>query len=217
MTLIIGARCCDGVVLAADRRYLARYENGPDTIKLFKLDGGILLAGAGDTALLNESRIFIEKRLRDFKDQASSPTLFDIVEITSEVVNELVARYQGNIEEPFGFAVAGLENVSSGVAKIYTVFSAGLSELPWVCLGSGSSYARPIVELLLTKGALTVSEAAKVMAPLFTLVSNVQMTVGGGVDIASVIDEQGVTEILHRGEVSLESLREAMLDVIEKI
>ena len=60
MTLIIGARCRDGVVLAADRRRLARYEKGPETMKLFKLNCRVVLAGAGDDAVLNEAAIFID-------------------------------------------------------------------------------------------------------------------------------------------------------------
>lgn len=34
MTLIIGARCRDGIVLAADRRRLSKYEKGPLTNSL---------------------------------------------------------------------------------------------------------------------------------------------------------------------------------------
>jgi len=44
---------------------MARYEKGPDINKLFKLDCGVLLAGAGDNAVLNEARIFIEGKVKD--------------------------------------------------------------------------------------------------------------------------------------------------------
>lgn len=46
MILIIGTRCRDGIILAADCRRLARYEKGPEAKKLFILDCGVVLAGA---------------------------------------------------------------------------------------------------------------------------------------------------------------------------
>jgi predicted proteasome-type protease len=147
MTLILGARCRDGVILAADRRRLARYEKGPDTRKIFKLDCGVLLAGAGDDAVLNEAQVFIERRVEEIRSK--SPKLFDIAEITAGVVNELVGLYRDKAEESFGFVLAGLEDLTGGKAKLYTIFGAGLSDVPLACIGSGSSYARPLVDLLL--------------------------------------------------------------------
>jgi 20S proteasome alpha/beta subunit len=214
MTLIVGARCQDGVVLAADRRRLARYEKGPDTAKLFKLACGVVLAGAGDDAVLNEARVFIERRIEETRNQSPGMKLFDVVEIAGAVVNELVGLYRDKVEEPFGYALAGLENISSGDARLYTVFGAGLSEVPWACFGAGGSYGRPLLELLLVPGDLTVEEVARAMPTLFTLVSSVQMAVGGGVDSIVVKDGEGQGVIQHNSEVSLEPLRSAMLSAI---
>ncbi|MBA7711748.1 hypothetical protein ES703_120714 [subsurface metagenome] len=122
MTLIIGARCQDGVVVAADRRRLARYEKGPETTKLFKLNCGVILAGAGDDAVLNEARVFVERRIGELQSQLSNMKLFDVVEITCSVVNELVSYYRDKVEEPFGYVLAGLENLTVGSAKLYTIF-----------------------------------------------------------------------------------------------
>ena len=106
MTLIIGTRCRDGVVLAADRRRLARYEKGPETNKLFKLTCGVALASAGDDAVLNEARIFIGRRVEELHRQSPNVKLFDIVEITLSVVNELVSYYRDKVEETFGYILA---------------------------------------------------------------------------------------------------------------
>lgn len=211
VTLIIGARCRDGIVLAADRRRLARYEKGPETRKLFKLACGVALAGAGDDAVLNEARVFIERRVDEFRSQSPNVKLFDVVEITCSVVNELVGYYRDKVEEPFGYVLAGLENLTGGSAKLYTIFGAGFSEVPWACLGSGSSYARPLVELLLAQGDLSTKESARAVPTLFTLVSNVQTTVGGGVDICIINDEQGIGEITHEEEVALGAFRTAII------
>ncbi len=214
MTLIVGAHCSDGIVLAADRRRLARHEKGPETIKLFKLNCGVLPAGAGDDAVLNEARAFIERRVEELLRQSSNVKLFDIVEITCSVVNELVGLYRDKVEEAFGYVLVGLENLNEGSAKRYTIFGAGFSEVPWACLGSGSSYARPLVELLLAQGDLPTRESARTMPTLFSLVSSVQTTVGGGIDICIVKDGEGAGEIQHIGEVDLKLLRASMLNAL---
>lgn len=214
MTLIVGARCHDGIILAADRRRLAKYEKGPETTKVFKLSCNVALAGAGDDAVLNEARVFVERRLEEFQSQSSNMKLFDVVEITCSVVNELGSYYRDKVEEPFGYVLAGLENLTGGSAKLYTIFGAGFSEVPWVCLGSGSSYARPLVDLLLAQGDLLTKESARVMPTLFTLVSNVQTTVGGDVDICIINDEQGIGEITHEEEVALGAFRTAILSAL---
>jgi 20S proteasome alpha/beta subunit len=211
MTLIIGARCQDGIILAADRRRMSKYERGPSTTKLFALSCGVAIAGAGDDAVLNEARIFIDRRIKEMQTQTSVTALFDVVEAAAVVVNELVSFYKGSVEEPFGYVVSGLENLTNGKAQLYTVFGAGISDVPWVCLGSGSSYARPLVDLVLAPGNLYTNEAAKIIPTIFTLVSNVQTTVGDGIDICVVVDDQGVSDISHKKEVSLDRLRSVFL------
>ena len=50
MTLIIGARCHDRVMVAADRRRLTKYEKGPETNKGFLLFCGVALAKSAGCA-----------------------------------------------------------------------------------------------------------------------------------------------------------------------
>ncbi len=214
MTLIIGARCQDGVVVAADRRRLARYEKGPDTTKLFNLSCGVALAGAGDDAVLNEARFLIDRRIKEMENESPIKTLFDVVEVTASIINELVSYYRDKVEEPFGYVLSGLENINSGTAKLYTIFGAGLSDVPWACIGSGSTYARPIVDLLLADGTLKAKEALKVMPVLFSLVSSVQTTVGGGVDMCIVKDSDGTRNVEHSNDISLKPLRSAILGTV---
>ena len=211
MTLIIGLRSPKGVIITADRRRLSRHEKGPDVTKLFKLSCGVVLAGAGDDGVLNEARTLIDSQVEELQAQGSASTLLEVVEVTASVVNELVARYQGTAEEPFGFVLGGLENLNSGIAKIYTVFGGGFSEVPWVCLGSGSSYARPLVELLLANGELSIDESTKVMPAIFTMVSDVQTSVGGGIDVCKITDNQEISNITHSDEINLSQIKVAFL------
>lgn len=214
MTLIIGAKCRDGIILAADRRRLAKSEKGPETNKVFKLSCNVALAGAGDDAVLNEARVFIERRVEESQRQSSNTKLSDVIEITCGVVNELVGYYRDKVEESFGYVLVGLENLIDGSAKLYTIFGAGFSEVPWACLGSGSSYARPLVELLLAQADVSIKESARAIPTLFTLVSNVQTTVGGGVDICIVKDGEGTSEIQHFGDVDLKPLRAGIINAL---
>jgi len=214
MTLIIGARCKDGIILAADCRRLSRYERGPKTSKVFKLSCGVVVAGAGDDAVLNEARLFIDRQTEKLQSQSAISSLLDVVEVTAAIVNELVNCYKDKVEEPFGYVLAGLDNLGSGSAKLYTIFGAGFSDVPWVCLGSGGVYARPLVDLLLADSSLPTEEAVKIIAPLFTLVSNVQTTVGDGVDVYVVRDNQGVGDIVRQQEIELDGLRSAILNAI---
>jgi len=211
MTLIIGARCQDGIILAADRRRMSKYERGPSTTKLFALSCGVAIAGAGDDAVLNEARVFIDRRIEELQTQTPIAALFDVVEAAAIVVNELVGFYKGSLEEPFGYVVSGLENLTNGKAQLYTIFGAGISDVPWVCLGSGSSYARPLVDLVLAPGNLYTNEAVKIIPTIFTLVSNVQTTVGDGIDVCVLMDDRGMGAISHEKEVSLDRLRSAVL------
>ncbi len=162
MTLIVGARCQDGVILAADRRRLARGEKGPEVTKTFKLSCGVVLAGAGDDAVLNEARVFIERRVEESQKQSPATRLFDIVEVTCGVTNELVGYYRDKVEESFGYVLAGLENVQSGNARLYTIFGAGLADVPWTCIGSGSAYARPLVDLLLAIAVISATRLCQI-------------------------------------------------------
>lgn len=214
MALIVGTRCSDGIILAADRRSVAKYERGPETTKLSRLNSGVVLAGAGDIAVLHETKILVERKVEEAQSQSPEIRIFDIVEITASVVNELVNLYQDKVEEPFGFALAGLENIIRGRAKLYTIFGGGFLDVPWICLGSGSPYARPLIELLLADGNLHVNEATKIISAIFAVVANVQITVGGGIDVCQVSDDKISGNIFHMEEANLDSLRKMILDSI---
>jgi 20S proteasome alpha/beta subunit len=211
MTLIIGSRGIDGALLSADRRRLSKHEKGPDVSKLFMLSCGVVLAGAGDDSILFEVRTLIDQQVEVLQAQASASTLLEVVKVTASMVNELVARYQGTIEEPFGIVLTGLENLDKGNAKIYTIFGAGFSEVPWVVLGLGGTYSRALVELLLADGKLPCDEAVKVLPAIFSLVSNVQTSVGDGLDIVTVKDNIGPGNIHREKEIQLDGLRSAIL------
>lgn len=115
----------------------------------------------------------------------------------------------------FGYMVGGLENLTSGKPRPHTVFGAGISDIPWVCLGSGSSYARPLMELILAPGDLHGEETAKILPTLFTLVSNVQTAVGDGIDICIIADDRGPSAIAHEKEANPSGFRSDILRAMD--
>jgi 20S proteasome alpha/beta subunit len=194
---------------------MSKHEKGPNTTKLFRLSCGAVLAGAGDTSVLFEAKTLIDRQIKELGTERPISALIEVVEITASVVNELVNCYRNTIEESFGFVLSGLKNLSSGEAKLYTIFGGGFSDEPLVCLGSGSSYARPLVDLLLADGKLKMDEAAKTLPTVFTLVSNVQLSVGDGLDVCIIQDNTGSGSITEKKEVALDGLRKAILDVLD--
>jgi len=71
------------------------------------------------------------------------------------------------------------------------------------------------VELLLAQGNLSAEGATTTMPTLFTLVSNVQTTAGGGVDISIIKDEQDIGGIVHEEEADLSRLRSAIISTMD--
>ncbi len=103
---------------------------------------------------------------------------------------------------------------SLAVVQSFLLSFVPVSQMCLACLGSGSSYARPLVEILLAKGDLSVNQADKTIAPIFSFVSNVQTTVGEGVDVCIFKDEKGIESLVHREEVDLGGLRQAILEAM---
>jgi len=71
-----------------------------------------------------------------------------------------------------------------------------------------------MVELLLSQAGLLAEEVAKALPLIFSLVSNVQTTVGGGVDLCIIRDNQSIEPVIHNENVPLDELRAAIFDVV---
>lgn len=84
----------------------------------------------------------------------------------------------------------------------------------FLCVGTGEAYALPTAQLLFGDGSLSVTEVAKIVPYIFTLVSSVNMSVGGGCDVCIVKDSEGHGDISHREEISMELVRSAILNAV---
>lgn len=204
MTLIIGKRCQDGVILAADRRELRGLEpNEQCKINQINFEANsakvsALLAGAGVAAFWDEVAWTMEQYLNTEADQKSK-TFLEIVSGISSVATNLSTRYQrGGMDERLSCVVTGLNNLNSVKAKLYYFAGAGFSETQFICLGSGDAYALPLADVLLNTKDITTNEAAQFLPLIFLMVERVNVSVAGGPDIFIVKDEEQPVRIANK-------------------
>jgi 20S proteasome alpha/beta subunit len=188
-TLIIGASCSNGLVLAADRRELRGFEPSERSkinkigIHVGRRKGAVLLAGAGIAAFWDEVAWSLP-RLISGEGEPNSMSLLDVVDRISSLSINLSARYQRDgLDERLGCVVAGLDDIVSGKPELYYFAGAGFSKTDFICLGSGDRYALPMADILLHQKELTIEQAVQAMPFLFLLVERVNLSVGEGPDI----------------------------------
>lgn len=187
MTIIIGARCKDGVALIADRRKIVhRYEVSSPGCKLGKIKG--LVIGWLGIEPLQEA---VERGLM-VKD-ASVASCWDLADVVSEVTQ----KYEALKEEKPGFPVAGLVD---GVAHLYQVLIGyAPGEISYECWGIADEYGA--IGRLFKWTDMSVNLAWKVMAVFARMAAEANVTVGDGVDAAVVRDGIGIEIITDTGKV----------------
>ena len=227
MTLIIGKRCCDGVILGADRRSLRGLEpNEQNKINQIRLEidsvkSQILLAGAGVGAFWEEIAWSSEHYINGI-NEPKVKTFIDAVSGVSLLSTNLSVRYQhGGMDEQLGCVLAGLDMLNTGKAKLYYFAGVGFSETAFICLGSGSAYALSLAGVLLNATDITTDEAMRFLPLIFLLVERVTVSVAGGPDIFIVKDnEQPVsvpTKHLETSRTTANYLIENVPKVLNKV
>jgi len=157
-TLIIGTRCDDRVVLAADRRELRGYEPMEQPkirqieIEVDEVKASVLLAGAGVAAFWDKVAWSLSHSITAGVEPQVK-TLLDVVDRISSLSINMSARYQrSSLDERLGCVVAGLDRLTADTAELYYFAGAGFSKTGFVCLASGS--IRPQNNCALTRWLL---------------------------------------------------------------
>lgn len=226
-TLIIGRRCQDGVILAADRRELRGLEPNEQTkIRQINFEASsaksvALLAGAGVTAFWDEVAWSSEQCL-SAEVEPKAKTFLDIVSVISLLATNLSARYQrGGMDEKLGCVLAGSDNLNSGKAKLYYFAGAGFSETQFICLGSGDAYALPLADVLLKNSDITVEMALKFLPFIFLLVERVTVSVAGGPDIFIIKDNEQPVPVaanhIEESRIKANHLIKELPDIINRV
>jgi len=187
MTLIIGHKCSDGVVLAADRKLL-RGEEPHYGDKIFEL-GGVVFAFEGLTGIRDDFLLLLRSEL-----SRGASSLYEVKLVVEDIVEQLWRRYEQRLGGGayLGALMAGLENIHTGNAELYYVHPQGYGEaVPYRCSGHGADYAHALAKFLLLP-ELSVEESAFRAAFIIWWVEDLDTTVGGPPQVAMIRNRPSV-------------------------
>ena len=197
MTLVIGAKSSDGIVIATDQ--LAMRGGEPSySNKIFEI-GRVIFALAGPTGVSEDFLLLLED---EEKRQKGFSRLYEVKVIVEDIVSELSKRYITRLGESGSISavMGGLSEITRGEAQIYHILPQGYGEITrdLICIGSGSPYANCIVKFLCdTK--LSVEENAYLTAfVIFWVSEEVSRTVGGTPQVAMIRNENPSIEHLEQ-------------------
>jgi len=148
LTCIIGAKCAEGVAMAADTRILREYEVSNEN-KVSSLWDRVAVAGSGTTSLFD----MLVEELRQKNTLPSAKSSLDAVRIVEDMMAELQTRYRpriGGNDYQIDALVAGLEGFDKGEPYLRFVDGRGFSEKvnTFAIIGHGKDCATPLFKLL---------------------------------------------------------------------
>lgn len=186
MTLIIGIRCRDGVVIGSDRKVIrggeAEYSN-----KVFVINN-VALAVEGLTGIRDDFLYLLNIEL---ERRRGVDSLYEMKVIAEDIVASLAERYRERIREesPIGVLMAGREQLTQGRAMLYYIHGVGYGEsVEMLCSGHGGPYATTLAKFLLDKNLDCNENARRVAFIISWVAEDVDITVGGDPEVAIVLD-----------------------------
>ena len=187
MTIMIGARCKDGVVLVSDRRLVRAggLELQSPECKL-RAVRGVLIGAVGMSAFYDTvERLLMSK----FPDSTVLATAWDIAELADEVVKQ----YEGLKDDRPFFPV--LDRVN-GKARLWQV-TAGLppGEMDYEVWGRSEAYGA--IGRLFPWQETPMETGWRVMLFFVAIAAKVSFSVGDGVDVGLGGDDTDSIEIKH--------------------
>lgn len=199
MTLLIGWRCRDGIVLGSDTKEMRGGEASFGN-KIFE-KAGIVLAAEGLTGIRDDFLLLLDYEVRQMR---GFTTLYELKVVVEDIVANLSSRYSERIDEPDPIAVlmGGLDELGSGKAKLYHVYGIGYGEaVDFRCSGSGGAYATSVAKFLYDPN-LDVMEGAYRIAFVISWVSeDVDANVGGRPQVAIIRDGNPTLNYLNQTQI----------------
>lgn len=210
MTLIIGAKCKDGIVIGSDRKIIRGGETSyGNKIFEFTIGGKVIFAAEGLTGVRDDFFYLLNSEIsrRRIIDK-----LYEIKLMVEDIIANLTERYKERVREesPVGVLMGGLEDLTRGPANIYYVHGVGYGEqVSFRCSGHGAQYAYSLAKFLCGPticAKLNVQEAAKRIAYIISWVSeDVDITVGGLPLVAIIKNKESkVTYLLENHVKNIE-------------
>lgn len=193
MTLIIGIRCIDGVVLAGDRRVMRGTECSEER-KIISIDSDFVIGYSGATCLMDK---FLFKINSYLNDPDTSKLWVDFAEILEDSVADLRNKYIQRIED-VSFDVLYCGKMIPNHASLYHIYNSGFSEeiKTFYIIGHGQPHALPFLKAAYYP-EITINEAIKLASFVLHLIDkcNVDILVGGKPQIVLIPDNKDPIEI----------------------
>ena len=194
MTLIIGARCQDGVILAADQKI----SRGGETDYRSKLSevGGVVLAFEGLAGLSIDFLYSLETEFNTLDGGFSS--LLHAKILIEDLVKEYYERYYERIGQDafFGALIAGLREIRTGPAQLYYIHPQGYGEaVDYRCSGHGAPHAHTIARSLIAREEPVEVNGFRSAFVVGWVGDGIDSTVGGEPQVAMLSDD--VPDIIY--------------------
>lgn len=199
MTLIIGAKCKDGVILVSDKRIVEGTDITTGT-KISFLPLGIIVAGAGIGEVIDKFNeripvVFEERRKFNFEEMRKKDKTLNIDNIPYyfrpyeflEDCEGLIFDLSEKYKKPLQILVASGNIPYAELNYIDNENFLTSKRRTYISIGSGSPYANFILKKIWNEH-LTMTEMAKICKVIINIVadSNIDTYVGNGTQIVFV-------------------------------
>ncbi len=222
MTLIIGARCKDGVVLVGDRKVTIGGGQSFDySDKIFLPFTEVVMGSAGYGGLYKS----FQNRILNVVAQKKPNTATEFLPLTEEVIREMHKLY----DQDRNLILNGLDILMGhrvyGIAQLDNITPIGFTEgvLKYKMIGCGEPYAQFLVKTL-WKQSMSMLESAKIFYFIINHIEEFELNnaVGGKPQVWFIPDAIGTeipmgVELLKIREANETELNEMKLFSDEKI
>lgn len=199
MTLVIGAKCADGIVLGTDRKVMRGPEPSYDN-KIVERSN-VIFGIAGVTGIRDDLLDLLESEMERSKGFGS---LYEVKIVTEDIVSELYKRYRERIgeESEIDVLMGGLRNLISGEARLYHISGVGYGETESsLCmLGSGRPPAASIAKFIIDPSLSVEQNAPRIAFIIGWIREKVDSNVGGTPQVAMIKDSEAKVQYLPEAE-----------------
>lgn len=215
MTVGIGIKCSDGIVLACDslttfRRGVPvlRYSNKVDVLRHDRLENEVAVISAGMTTYFDKFRDRACRRMIEVASRQNERNL-DIVDFSQDVCEPIMtallkeyaidrAKFLGApiVEFSLSLIIAGITHDKE--LRAYFIHTDGVSEPidHYGTIGSGAAYAELFLRFLLVEPQITVIRAGQLAIYAIKGVELMDPNVGGDANIKLITLKDGVLTIV---------------------
>jgi len=199
MTLIIGARCRDGITLAGDRRVLRGTEYSEEK-KIRLVFPNFIVGASGVSGLMDN---FIRDMTTFIQSRGGRVAWVEFLNKLEDIIRQLYERYHPRLGADYQFDVLYAFKDTPSTAHLFYIDRRGFSQeiRTFGIIGHGQPHALPFVKALYNSNR-TMQEINKLSTFILELVDkhNVDLSVGGKPQIFNVPYE-GDTKELSEEEI----------------